>query len=183
MPKHWTVFYRGNRWFRRKPSTWQPLGKGVFFLLTGNGTYAMRYAPYRGKSLAAWYRPGHQAGVAFRDADRVWEVLSVKKVKVADRATVKHLAPLESDMFSEHLAVLEVLAMLQYADGTPREPGYLGMWTQGATWFVRVQDKTGDAQMTAEGRTAEEAWDTLSVLLGSENPPWEPMKGKKKKGA
>jgi len=106
----------------------------------------------------------------------------VKKVKVADRSTVKHLAPLESDLFDEHLPVLEVLALLQYADGTPREPGYLGMWTTGATWFLRVQDKTGEAQMTAEGRTADEAWDTLCVLLGSENPPWEPIPKRKKKG-
>jgi hypothetical protein len=107
----------------------------------------------------------------------------VKKVKVADRATVKHLAALESNLFREHLSIIECLAMLQYSDGSPREPGYLGMWTQGATWFLRIQDKTGEAQMTAEGRTAEEAWDTLAVLLGSEDPPWEPMTRRKKKGA
>jgi len=182
MPKHWTVFYRGNRWYRRKPATWRPHGKGVFFLLTGNGMWGMRFAPFRGVSKAAWYPPGQSGGVSFRDAAKVFEVTSVKKVKVADRASVKHLAPLESNMFREHLAVLEVLAMLQYADGTPREPGYLGMWTQGATWFVRVTDKTGDAQMTAEGRTAEEALDTLQLLLGSENPPWEPISRRKKKG-
>lgn len=182
MSKHWTVFYRGNRWFRAKPSTWIPMGKGVFFLLTGSGMWAMRYAPFRGVSKAAWFRPGSFRDVSLRTADWVGEVLSVKKVKVSDRATVKHLAPLESEMFKEHMPILEVLAMLQYTDGSPREPGYLGMWTVGATWFVRVQDKTGDAQMTAEGRTAEEAWDTLSVLLGSENPPWEPISRKRKKG-
>jgi len=183
MPKHWTVFYRGNRWYRRKPATWKPHGKGVFFLLTGSGTWGMRYAPFRGISKAAWYRPGQQTGVAFMTADRVFEELSVKRVKVADRASVRHLAALETEMFKEHLAVLEVLALLQYADGTPREPGYLGMWCQGATWVLRVQDKTGDAQMTAEGRSPEEAWDTLQLLLGSENPPWEPIPKRKKRGA
>jgi hypothetical protein len=120
---------------------------------------------------------------SFDGAEWVSGEMSVKKVKVAERSTVKHLAPLESEMFKDHLAVIEVLAMLQYAEGTPREPGYLGMWTQGATWFIRVQDKTGEAQMTAEGRTAEEAWDTLALLLGSDNPPWEPMARRKKKGA
>jgi len=182
VPKHWVVYYRGNRWYRRKPCTWRPWGKGIFFVLTGTGTIGMRYAPFRGVHRAAWYAPGKPQGVAFRTADRVWEKLSVKKVKISERATVKHLAALENEMFKEHMPILEVLAMLQYADGTPREPGYLGMWVQGYTWFIRVQDKTGKAQMTAEGRTAEEAWDTLAVLLGSENPPWEPMAERKKKG-
>jgi len=181
VPKHWTICYRGNQWCRRKPCTWRPYGKGVFFVLTGTGTFAMRYAPFRGVHRAAWFAPGKSSGVSFRTADREWEGLSVKKVKVAERSVVKHLAPLETELFKDHMAILEVLAMLQYADGTPRECGYLGMWVQGYTWFLRVQDKTGDAQMTAEGRTAEEAWDTLAVLLGSENPPWEPIPKRKKK--
>jgi len=182
MPKHWTIYYRGNRWVRRKPATWQPHGKGLFFVLTGNGCWAMRYLPFRGKSKAAWFAPGVHRGPALLTAERVYEVPSVKKVKVAERSAVKHLAALESHMFREHLAVLEVLAMLQYADGTPREPGYLGMWCNGSAWVVRVQDKTGNAQMSAEGRTAEEAWDSLQLLLGSENPPWEQIPTRKKKG-
>lgn len=154
----------------------------MFFVLTGNGKYAMRFLPFRGVSRAGWFPLGAYYDVSLRTAERVWEVPSVKKVQIAERSAVKHLAALETHMFREHLAVLEVLAMLQYADGSPREGGYLGMWVQGATWFVRVQDKTGHAQLTAEGRTAEEAWDNLQLLLGSDNPPWEPIPTRKKKG-
>lgn len=183
MPKEWVIYYRGARWFGQKPGSFVPMGRGVFFVLTGNGSFGMRYRPFRGIQRAAWFAPGRPLDAALLVADRIWLEVGVKKVTVAERSSVKHLAALESQMFREHLAVLEVLAMLQYADGSPREPGYLGMWTQGGTWFVRVQDKTGDAQMTAEGRTAEEAWDALALLLGSENPPWEPMSRRRKKGS
>lgn len=157
------------------------MGAGLFEVLTGNGTFVMRYSPFRGVRKAAWYPPGVCAGAGWATAGRLYRETDVKKVKVTAPGATRHLAALENEMFKEHMAVLEVLAMLQYDDGTPRSPGYLGMWTQGATWFVRVQDKDADAQMTAEGRTAEEAWDNLTLLLGSDNPPWEPMSRRKKK--
>lgn len=173
--------YRGNRWVGERPGRWLPMGVCRFSVLTGNRRYVMRAMPFRGIGVVevrSWaWGPGNYDDRLIERRERC----SVKKVKVADRATVKHLAALESEMFREHLPIIECLAMLQYNDGSPREPGYLGMWTQGATWFVRVTDKTGEAQMTAEGRTAEEAWDTLSVLLGSEQPPWEPTSRRKKK--
>jgi len=183
MSKTFWVYHRLGRWERRKPHTFIPMGKGVLFLWTATGSFAMRYSPYRGIRKIAWWPTGGYPCVSLDGAAIRWGDTDVKKVKVQDRSSVKHLAPLESEMFREHLAVIEVLAMLTYADGSPREAGYLGMWTQGATWFVRVQDKTGEAQLTAEGRTAEEAWDTLQLLLGSDNPPWEPMSRRKKKGA
>jgi hypothetical protein len=108
---------------------------------------------------------------------------NVKKVKVGDRATVRHLAALESEYLRDSLPVLEHLAVLQYEDGTPRQAGYLGIWTQGSTWTVRCTDKDADAQLTAEGRTLDEALDTLTLLLGSEAPPWEPCSRRKKKGS
>lgn len=180
MPKWWFTCYRGNRWNRKRPATFLPMGKGLFKVLTAGGFFAMRYAPFRGVCKAAWFVAGQSFDESLRTAKVVWEVTSVKKVKVGDRSSVKHLAALESEMFREHLSVVEVLALLQYDDGTPRQPGYLGMWTQGATWFVRVTDKDAEAQITAEGRTAEEAWDNLALSLSLDSPPWEPCQRRRK---
>lgn len=107
----------------------------------------------------------------------------MKKVKLSDRSGVKHLAALETEYLRDCMAVVEQLALLQYDDGTARQPGYLGVWTQGSAWVVRVQDKDAEAQLTAEGRTLDEALDTLAHLLGAENAPWEPIAKRKKKGA
>lgn len=106
----------------------------------------------------------------------------MKKVKVGDRSSVKHLAAMESEMMRDRMAVVEALAMLQYDDGSPRQPGYLGVWTQGSAWVVRLTDKDAEASLTAEGRTLDEAMELLHMLLGAEDAPWEPMGRRKKKG-
>jgi len=182
VPKEFFVANRFYRWGFAKPARWIPMGKGVFFLWTGRDTLAIRYAPFRGYKVVARWSGRRPPGAAPRHAPERYEETTVKKVKLAERSAVKHLAALDCKMFQEHRAVLEAVAMLSYEDGSPREGGYLGTWVQGGTWFLRVQDKTGDAQMTAEGRTLEEAYDTLQVLLTSENPPWEPISRRKAKG-
>jgi len=106
----------------------------------------------------------------------------VKKVKLSERSTVKHLAAMETECFGAFMAVLEALAMLQYDDGTPRQAGYLGVWTQGSVWAARITDKDADATLTAEGRTLDEALGLLALLLGAEDAPWEPAARRKRKG-
>lgn len=106
----------------------------------------------------------------------------MKKVKLSERSTVKHLAALESEYLRDCQSVVEALGMLQYDDGSARQPGYLGVWTQGSAWVVRFTDKDADASLTAEGRTLDEALDLLALLLGAEDAPWEPIARRKKKG-
>ena len=107
----------------------------------------------------------------------------MRKVKLAERASVKHLAALESEMFRDVMAVLEFLAMLQYDDGTPRQGGFLMMWCEGSAWKVVVKDKDSDAQMPVVGKTADEAFGTLALMLGAEDAPWEPAKASGRSGA
>jgi len=106
----------------------------------------------------------------------------MKKVKLSEKSSVKHLAALESEYLREVQPVVEALGMLQYDDGSPRQPGYLGIWTQGSAWVVRLTDNDASAQLTAEGRTLDEAMDMLAMYLGSEEAPWEPISRRRKKG-
>lgn len=182
MGKEWNGYYRGNRWLGKRIGRWAPMGAYEFSVLTRTARLRMSGLPFRGVFLRLvdtretfpWAPFLASPGARWRP--------SVKKIKLADRATVKHLAPLESEYLRDHMPVVEALAMLQYDDASPRQPGYMGVWTQGSTWFCRLTDKDADATLTAEGRTLDEALDTLSVLLGSDNAPWEPnsrRKGKK----
>lgn len=107
----------------------------------------------------------------------------MKKVKLSEKSSVKHLAALETEFLRDVLPVVEALGMLQYDDGAPRQPGYLGIWTSGSAWMVRLTDKDADAQLTCEGRTLDEALGLLALLLGAEDAPWEPCGRKRKKGA
>lgn len=152
-------------------------------MLTSGHAVRIYGRPFRGlKASESWTLVGGNG--ALRDK-LVWRSgdTSVKKVKLSERSAVRHLAPLETEYLSDHMAIIEQLAMLQYDDGTARQTGYLGIWTQGSTWFVRVQDKDADASLTAEGRTLDEALDTLQLLLGSDTAPWEPNTRRKKKGS
>jgi hypothetical protein len=177
------VLYRGNRWTGRRPRCWLPLGRCRFWVLTRDHKVAIDAMPFRGlhrsevrlRGMFPWEKP---------DA-LVWQQRrgSVKKVKLTERSSVKHLAAMETEVFGAYLAVLEALALLQYDDGSPRQPGYLGVWTNGATWFARFNDKDADASLTAEGRTLDEALGVLALLLGADDAPWEPNSRKKGKRA
>jgi len=183
MGKSWVVYHRKRRWVGRRPSAWLPMGEGEFKVLTRTLCLGMRFLPFRGIRLWGVWSRGRSVGMLPSEAVQLREITSVKKVKLAERGAVKHLAALESEYLAEVQPVVEALGMLQYEDSSPRQPGYLGIWTQGSTWFVRLQDKDADAQMTCEGRTVDEALDTLAVLLGSENAPWEPCSRRKGKKA
>lgn len=182
MAREWTVHHRSRRWVGTRPRVFIPMGKGTFFLLTVGRCYVIRFAPYRGYQAVGWYPRGTVPEVNLATASVAIERLSVKKVKVSDKSSVKHLAALESEYFADVLPVVDALGMLQYEDGTPRQSGYLGIWVQGSAWVVRYTDKDADATLTAEGRTLDEALDLLALLLGADDAPWEPVARRKKKG-
>lgn len=158
------------------------MGACSYWVLTGTRRYRIHVLPFRGGYVTeVWSKTW--------GLDQPGEVLierrgrpNVKKVKLSDKSSVKHLAAMESEYLAACQPVIDALAMLQYEDGTPRQAGYLGIWTNGSAWVVRITDKDADAQLTMEGRTLDEALDTLAFNLGADEAPWEPCGRKKKKG-
>jgi hypothetical protein len=98
----------------------------------------------------------------------------VKPVRPAERAAVKHLAALETEVFQELLPLLEVVALLQYSDGSARESGWINIRTSGSAWQVSCKDPTSRCSINTTGQTFDEAVLAMVALLGSESPPWEP---------
>lgn len=184
MGKQWNVFYRSRRWTGERPSRWMPMGRCGYVVLTRDRKYLMSALPFRGSFACGVWDRGATVGTWRADALEWRERPSMKPVKIAERGSVRHLAALETEYLADVQSVADAVAMLQYEDGTPRQGGYLGIWCNGSAWCVRITDKTADATLTAEGRTVDEALDTLAMLLGSENAPWEPNSRKKpKKGS
>ena len=181
MGRHWKIIARGIHWCGTRPRAFRPNGMGLFGVLTQRGTFVMRFLPFRGVAVASWLPPGTSWYGGIAPSDRAFEVPSVKKVKFSDRSSVKHLAALESNAFGSMLPIIEALAVLVYEDGSPRSPGYLGLWSQGATWFARITDKDAGAQLTCEGRTLDEALRTLALLLTADDAPWERQRPQKRK--
>jgi hypothetical protein len=98
---------------------------------------------------------------------------------------VKHLAPLESTLFQACLAILKHVAITQYDDGTPRRPGSLYLTTVGSAYKVVLKDPDAGAQLQVIGDNADNAFAAATLLLESEDAPWEidpwakQVKGKK----
>lgn len=174
MAKEWVVLYRGNRWTGQRPRRWLPNGLSTFWVLTGDGLMCMTARRYRGIALTARFREQLLTGLSFRNA--VWrsEYPDMKKVKREERAAVRHLAALETEMFRDFMSILEHIALLQYEDGEPRQSGWLNLRVLGSAWQLTMKDPDSCSQITATGRTLDEAWIALALLLGSDSPPWEP---------
>jgi len=96
------------------------------------------------------------------------------KRRLPSAEPVAHLAPMESDILSGLLPLVEHCAARQYDDGTPREPGWLTIKTTGAAWVVQVKDPDSACSFTAVAATLDKALETAAMLLGSDDAPWEP---------
>lgn len=159
------------------------MGRCRYQLLTQRTAFVIDALPFRGQFVTAVWPKVWGLGPRPTVPLEVRRRPDVKKVKLGGTSAVKHLAALESEYFADVMPVVEALAMLQYDDGSPRQTGYVGVWVQGSAWVVRLTDKDADAQLTAEGRTLDEALDLLALLLGTEDAPWEPISRRKKKAS
>jgi len=86
---------------------------------------------------------------------------------------LKHLAALETAIFSDRLALVEHCALLQYEDGSPRVPGWITIKTQGAAWVVQVKDPDSLSSFSSVAPTLDGALDTAALLLSCDDAPWE----------
>jgi len=172
--KSFSIIYRGNRWVGEKPGRSKSFDATLYFVLTGGHTFGMRTLPFRGVCRVS-------ARVKTWGRDASGEVLlwergrpSMKPVKKADQAAVRHLAAMETNMFREHMGIIEHLALLQYDDGSPRSTGRLIVDVRGSAWSVICKDVESGMQLVCIGATLDDALDTLQLHLGSDNAPWEP---------
>lgn len=181
MGSEWSVHLTHLSWCGQRPRRWVPRGKFRYYLLTADWAVVIDGLPFRGQFASEYRRKTWGRSPGDGEVLERHKRPSMKRVKVTERGRVKHLAPLETEVFRDVFPIVEALAALQYDDGTPRQPGYLGVWVQGSGWVVRLIDKDADAQLTVEGKTLDEAFNVLSLILGAEDAPWEPLAKRRRK--
>src|SRR4029453_6761526 len=122
---------------------------------------------------------------ARRGPDGLWESVSdewslkrslVKRKRQGDqsKAVVPHLAPLESNVFSKFHPIVAHCAVTQYEDNEPRKPGWITFKTMGSSWVIEAKDPDSCSRLVVVQTTLDDALALLSVLLESEEAPWEP---------
>lgn len=86
----------------------------------------------------------------------------------------KHLAPMETDVFSKLFNLVAHCAVNRYDDGEPRKPGWFTIQTNGAGWVVKVKEPDTALSFSCTADTLDNALAMADLLLGTEDAPWEP---------
>lgn len=98
----------------------------------------------------------------------------VKKRQAAAPATAKHLAAMESTVFGKLHPIVAHCCATQYDDGESRRPGWVTIKTMGAAWVIDVKDPDSCSCLRIVQQTLDDALALASILLESDDAPWEP---------
>lgn len=141
----------------RRVVTWELLA------LRGWGVTIIR--SYRG-DVVTWQFPGYEWAGSVRSMK--------KKRQQAANHDAQHLAAVESQLFQKLHPLIAHCAVTKYEDGDARKPGWWTLKTMGSAWVVEVKDPDTCMRLVVVQQTADEALMLASVLLESEEAPWEP---------
>jgi len=135
--------------------------------------FVLRQVPWKGICVIAEHEPGAH-GHPGEVPSRVWEYPSMA-IKKRDAAKVEaiHLAAVECKTFDGLMPLVEHMALRQYEDATPREPGWITIKTQGSAWVVQVKDPDSVSSFSAVAETLDKALETAALLLSCDDAPWE----------
>jgi len=186
MGREWTIRADGGYVLhRRRPCRYMPKGNARFYILFENRRFRLDKWANAGICVTA-LGPRRRDVPGTVEWVRLWERPTMKKKALqAGKNDAKHLAALESTLFSDLLPILEHCALTQYDDGDQRLPGWLTIKTQGAAWVVQVKDPDAGLSFTSIADTLDKALGTAALMLACDEAPWEVdpwLSAKKKAG-
>jgi len=162
----WPCRVRKDRPTSKEGTTYMVMVNGVLFHLTaerGVGTWVSARGVGADREHYPNPCPLHWRGLYV-----------VKKRQVAPQTAAKHIAAMESAVFSKLHPIVAHCCATQYDDGEARKPGWLTVKTMGSAWVCEVKDPDSCCRLCVVQQTLDDALALLSVLLESDDAPWEP---------
>jgi len=149
-------------------------------------TWQVVWLPYFGATIFRVIKDG-KVTWKFPQAEWYGDLLKVKKKKQsAQSSDAAHLAAMESTLLGRLHPLVAHCCSTKYDDGDPRLPGWFTVKTMGSAWVVEVKDADTCMRLVVVQQTVDEALTLASLLLESEEAPWEPdqwlVAAKAKKG-
>jgi len=175
MSKWWFVQVDDWSLHRVRPRRFLPRSRCTFKVGLGQVVYHLTSEWWVGIHLSAiTFRMGHPRA-ATGDRIRV-ERPNVKKKAAAAAAGdgARHLASVETEMFKDHMPLVEHMAMVRYDDGDPRQAGWVMLKTLGAAWIVAIKDPDSGNSFQFVAETLDKAIDGATLLLACDDAPWQP---------
>jgi len=84
----------------------------------------------------------------------------------------QHEAAMETEILSDHLALVAHCARNATPDGMPRAPGFLLVSTNGEAWVVEVIDPDTHRSIRCIGLKLDDTLILADTLVRSKSPPW-----------
>ena len=97
-----------------------------------------------------------------------------RRSQATEARDVVHLAAVESDLFSKLQPLVNHCSHTQYEDKSSRKPGWFTIKTMGSAWVVELKDPDSCSRLVVVQQTLDDALTLASVLLESDEAPWEP---------
>lgn len=158
----------------RRPRRWLSRDAKVYSVVVNRTLYLLVAKRWWGVSIY----------LAVRDDRIVWSYVregafhGAFQMKRRDRASAtsdaQHLAAAESALFSKLHPLVSHCCCTKYDDQTPRKPGWWTVKTMGSAWVVEVKDPDTCSRLVVVQQTLDDALALASVLLESDEAPWEP---------
>lgn len=158
----------------RRPCQWYGAVERMYFVRVNLAFWCLTASVKNGIRLAWSRHPVH--GTRPSDDVTTGKRMAMKKRRVGGETTkdVKHLAALETVVLGKLHPIVAHAAICQYDDGTPRKTGWITIKTMGSAWVLEAKDPDSAAKITVVQSSLDDALALLSVLLESDEAPWEP---------
>lgn len=157
---------RPRKWLAKDWGEWKvTVGKAELLLFGRKGFGISGWSLTWGEtSLPLWGDDLNYGDVAMRK----------RKPREAGEVVPPHLAAVESNLFAALLPLVSHCADTRYDDGTARVPGWWTVKTMGSAWVIEVKDPDTCSRLVIVQQSFDDALALASVLLESEEAPWEP---------
>lgn len=166
------VVYRW-AWTGKRPRQWLPREKGQWWVGWMARKWLLQWRPRKGICCLVCSPWGQQVtGLGGGRLEWEWPDMAIKRRK-ADEGTSPNLVEMSSAYLEKLLPLIEHCAARQYDDGSPREPGWITIKTQGSAWVVQVKDPDTACSFTSVAATIDNALETAAIMLASDEAPWE----------
>jgi len=130
----------------------------------------------RRSGYTAWYRINNGAREYAVEVQTLPEVFTMvkKRQPSAEASNASHVAPVESVLFGKLHPLVAHCAATRYDTGEARKPGWWTVKTMGAAWVIEIKCPDTCQRMVVVQQTLDDALALASLLLESEEAPWEP---------
>lgn len=158
----------------RRPRKWLSRDAKVYSVVVNRTLYLLVAKRWWGVSAYLAVKDGREVWPYVREGVFNGTFQMKRRDPASSKSDAQHLASCESVLFSKLHPLVAHCCCTKYDDDTARKPGWWTVKTMGSAWVVEVKDPDTCSRLVVVQQTLDDALALASVLLESDEAPWEP---------